>query len=85
MSNVSNEDLAVDFAVLKNDVKHLTESVERLTEAMSETNKNVAAINGTLSEATGGWRVLMAVGGASGAVGAGLSSLAHLLVGKTGP
>jgi len=85
VTGVSNDELAVDFAVLKNEVKHLTGAVEKLSEALAENNRNVAAINGTLSEARGGWRVLMLVGGVSGAAGSGLTWLTQLFMAKPGP
>jgi len=65
---------SVSLAVLQNDVKHLTETVEILS-------KQVAAINNTLAQAAGGWRTLMAIAGAAGSIGAALSYLAsHVFI-----
>jgi hypothetical protein len=76
---VTDEEVRIALAVLQTDFKHMTAAVEGLSEKLDETNKNVASINGTLSEAKGGWRTLMWVAGAAGTVGAGLSYLASLL------
>lgn len=52
-----------EFGRLQAHVETLVVSVEKLTQ-------QVAAMDQRLAEAKGGWRVLMAIGGASAGVGA---------------
>jgi hypothetical protein len=49
---------------------------------MKEMQATLAAIDKTLSEARGGWKVLMLVGGASSVMGAGLVQLVNWYAGK---
>lgn len=47
----------------------MEQEVKQLTAQMAQMQQTLDHINSTLSEAKGGWRVLMYVGGASAAVG----------------
>lgn len=60
---------AVDIARLQENVKHLTEGMDRLTKIVERLSDDVEAISKTLTEAKGGWRMLMLMGGAAGSVG----------------
>lgn len=48
---------------------HLEQQVEQLIVQMAELQKTMGQISNTLSEAKGGWRTLMLLGGAGAAVG----------------
>lgn len=67
---------AIDIARLQVEVKHLTEGMAEMTKAVEALSVKLEAISQTLTEAKGGWRMLMLIGGASGTVGAGLAWLA---------
>lgn len=58
--------------------------VETLTAQVTLLTAKVDSINQTLSQATGGWRMLLLVGGAGGGVGAFLTWLATFLNMKPG-
>ena len=73
---------ARELATHAADIKHLQDDMDKLVSDMEEIKKCLATINSTLSEAKGGWRMLMLIGGASGAVGAALTQLAHYISGK---
>jgi prefoldin subunit 5 len=73
---------ARELATHAADIKHLQDDMDKLVADMDEIKKSLATINATLSEAKGGWRVLMMVAGASGTIGAGLMSIVHYLTGK---
>lgn len=47
----------------------LEQQVEQMAGQMAQMQLTLVAINATLSEAKGGWRMLMMVGGAGAAVG----------------
>jgi prefoldin subunit 5 len=59
---------ARELATHANDIKHLQADMDRMVQDMDEIKRTLAAIQKTLSEAKGGWRTLMYVGGASAAV-----------------
>lgn len=67
---------AIDIAKLQVEVKHLTDGMAEMTKVMQVLAEKVEAISETLTEAKGGWRMLMLVGGAAGSVGAFLSWVA---------
>lgn len=46
--------------------------IESLKDSIEELKKEVRMISKTLSEASGGWKTLMLVGGAASAIGAGV-------------
>lgn len=53
--------------------------IARLREEMAQMREDVHAIKLMLAEAKGGWRVIMLVAGASGAVGAALAKFLPIL------
>ena len=53
--------------------------IEQLKEDMHAMKRDVHEIKMILSEARGGWKTLMMVGGIAAAVGAGVSKLAAML------
>lgn len=73
---------ARELATHASDIKHLQDDVDKMLVNMKEMQATLAAIDKTLSEARGGWKVLMLVGGASSVVGAGLVQLANWYMGK---
>ena len=56
-------DTKVEISVARMEVQ-----VERLEKDMAELKDDVKAIRATLDKASGGWKVLMLVGGASAAI-----------------
>ncbi len=61
------------------DIRHLQADMDRLVADMDDMKKTLTAISHTLSEARGGWKVLMMVGGAGGMLGAILMQGFHFL------
>lgn len=70
-----------ELAVHETEIKHLQADMDKLVNDMDDIKKTLSEINTTLAEARGGWRVLMMVGGAGGALGAVITQLAHKIFG----
>jgi hypothetical protein len=68
---------ARELATHAADIDHLQKDMDKLIADMEDVKKTLGAIQSTLSEARGGWRAMMLLGGASSVVGAGLVQLAH--------
>ena len=68
---------ARELATHAADIRHLQDDMDKLVESMAAMQKSLAEINTTLSEAKGGWKVLMMIGGAGGALGAVLTQVIH--------
>lgn len=68
---------ARELATHAADIDHLQKDMDKLISDMEDVKKTLVAIQSTLSEAKGGWRAMMLLGGASSVVGAGLVQLAH--------
>ena len=68
---------ARELATHASEIRHLQGDMDKMVEDMEEIKKAIIEINKTLSEAKGGWRVLVGVAGAAGTVGAGLTWLAN--------
>ena len=64
------------------DIRHLQVDINKLVSDMEKKKKTLTAISLTLSEARGGWKVLMLVGGEGGALGAGILQIIHYIAGK---
>jgi prefoldin subunit 5 len=64
---------ARELATHASEIRHLQSDMDKMVEDMEEIKKAIIEINKTLSEAKGGWRMLMAVGGAAGIVGSGIT------------
>jgi len=74
--------VARELATHASDIQHLQRDMDKLTEDMAEIKRSLAAINTTLSEAKGGWRIMLMVAGASGTIGAALTQVTSLWQGK---
>jgi len=72
---------ARELATHASDIKHLQDDMDKMLDNMKTIQVTLAAIDKTLSEAKGGWKVLMLVGGASSVVGAGLVQLVNWYAG----
>jgi prefoldin subunit 5 len=72
---------ARELATHASDIKHLQDDMDKMLENMKAMQATLAAIDKTLSEARGGWKALMLVGGASSVVGAGLVQLINWYAG----
>jgi len=68
-------DMVREIATHASDIRHIQEDMDTMLEGMKSMQKSLADINTTLSEAKGGWRVLLIIGGAAGTVGAGAMHL----------
>jgi len=68
---------ARELATHAADIDHLQKDMDKLMSDMVHVKQTLAAIQATLSEARGGWRAMMLLGGASSVVGAGLAQFAH--------
>ena len=60
---------ARELAEHGSDIKHLQADMDKMTEDMVEVKKALQDINKTLSEAQGGWKMMMVVGGFGAAIG----------------
>lgn len=68
---------ARELATNTSDIRHLSADMDTMVATMKTMQKTLTDINVTLSEAKGGWRVLMIMGGAAGAIGAGVVQVVH--------
>jgi cation transport ATPase len=59
------------------DIKHIQEDMDKLVASVKAMEKTLADINSTLATAKGGWKAMMLVAGASGALGTVLVKMAH--------
>lgn len=59
---------ARELATHANDIEHLQKDMDKLVQDMEEIKKAILSIQTTLSEAKGGWRLLVAAAGAGGAL-----------------
>ncbi len=73
----SELDMVREIATHASDIRHIQEDMDKMLESMKSMQKSLADINVTLSEAKGGWRVLLIIGGAAGTVGAGVMQVIH--------
>lgn len=66
---MSDDQLIREIATHGAEIKHIQDDLDSIAAEMKEVRIALAEINKTLSEAKGGWKVLMMIGGAGGAVG----------------
>lgn len=66
---------ARELATHASEIRHLQSDMDKMVDDMEEIKKAIIEINKTLSEAKGGWKMLLAVGGAAGVVGSGITWL----------
>jgi prefoldin subunit 5 len=59
----------LDIAVLKAELSHLRRDVDLLAGAVERLTAALNNVNTTMSEARGGWRMMMLLGGASATFG----------------
>ena len=70
---------ARELATHAADIAHLQNDMDKLVESMAVMQKTLSDIDKTLSEAKGGWKMLMLLGGAGGVLGAALTQVIHSL------
>lgn len=66
---MSDENLIREIATHGAEIRHIQDDLDKIAAEMAEVRKALTEINKTLSEARGGWKILMMIGGAGGAVG----------------
>lgn len=64
MSNIDPIETARELATHASNIQHLQEDMDKMIEEMAEIKTTLQNIEKTLSEAKGGWKTLMAIGGA---------------------
>ena len=65
---MSDENLIREIATHGAEIKHIQDDLDKIATEMAEVRKSLDAINKTLSEAKGGWKLLMWIGGAVSAM-----------------
>jgi len=60
---------ARELAEHGSDIKHLQADMDKMSDDMEDVKQSLQAINKTLSEAQGGWKMMMMVGGFGAAIG----------------
>ena len=63
MSNIDPIETARELATHANDIQHLQDDMDKMVKEMQEIKLAIQSINKTLSEAKGGWKTLLAIGG----------------------
>jgi prefoldin subunit 5 len=61
------------------DIRHLQSDMDKMVKDMDEIKETIKEISKTLSEAKGGWRMFMMIGGVGATVGAGVSWIIDIL------
>jgi len=76
---MSDHDMSTqrELATHAADIKHMQDDMDKLVISMKAMQESLVAIDKTLSEARGGWKVLMMMGGAGGALGAMFTQVVH--------
>jgi len=64
MTEMDPIETARELATHASDIQHLQVDMDKMVKEMEEIKIAIQAINKTLSEAKGGWKTLMAIGGA---------------------
>lgn len=59
-----------ELATHANEIKHLQSDMDKLVAEIEDMQATLRSIDKTLSEAKGGWRMLMGVSGSAAAIGA---------------
>jgi len=70
---------ARELATHAADIAHLQNDMDKLVASVAAMQKTLSDIDKTLSEAKGGWKMLMLLGGAGGVLGAALTQVIHSL------
>ena len=63
MNNIDPIETARELATHASNIQHLQEDMDKMVAEMAEIKITLQNIEKTLSEAKGGWRTLMAIGG----------------------
>ena len=69
---------ARELATHSADIKHLQTDMDKMVKDMDEIKETIKEISKTLSEAKGGWRMFMLIGGIGAAIGASMSWIIDL-------
>ena len=64
MSTIDPIETARELATHASNIQHLQEDMDKMVAEMAEIKTALQGIEKTLSEAKGGWKTLMAIGGA---------------------
>ena len=64
MNNIDPIETARELATHASNIQHLQEDMDKMIEEMAQIKTTLQNIEKTLSEAKGGWKTLMAIGGA---------------------
>ena len=72
-------DMVREIATHASDIRHLQENMDKMLESMKIMQQTLVDINLTLSEARGGWKMLMLLGGAGGLFGSLITQFVHSL------
>lgn len=75
-------DIIRELATHASDIRHMKADMDQMLSTFKDINANLVCINSTLSEAKGGWRMLMMFGATGGLVGSILTHLANWSPGK---
>jgi prefoldin subunit 5 len=76
--SVPEIETARELATHASDIKHLQDDMDAMKTDVAAIRKSIEEINKTLSEARGGWKVLIWAGGAA----SGISALVGFISGK---
>ena len=68
-AEVERRQQAVDIAVLQQQMRTVNEQMARMSKALDDITAKLEEVNITLTEARGGWRTLMWLGGAAAGAG----------------
>lgn len=82
MPDTQNTQLIVDVAVLKKEMEAVTSTLADMKKVNREQSDKLDTILTQLSEAKGGWRTMMFIGGAFASVAALIAAWAGLFTGK---
>lgn len=72
----------VEYGELRGAVGALQAQISQITERQSRIDRKLDTLIAELSQAKGGWKMLMLLGGAASAAGAVIAWVAHYLTGK---
>jgi len=75
MNDIDPITTARELATHANDIEHLQHDMDKMIEDMKEIKQAIREIQKTLSEAHGGWRLLLGIGGAAALLGAIVANL----------
>lgn len=71
-----------ELAVHETEIRHIQADMDKMVADMEAIKTSINQINQTLSEAKGGWKVLMMLGGAGGVLGAAITQIAQHWLGR---